>query len=97
MGNFARTGTFLSRDRFLEGFRAKIARLRGGALQGMTETWEKSDGGDVARLAGFGLKIEFTIGPASWACAAEIPSWIPIPQKSIEEKFDQEFGELARL
>jgi hypothetical protein len=97
MGNFARSGSFQNRDRFLEGFRAMIVKLKNGALSGAAETWEKAGDSDVARLAGFGAKIEFTITDRSWSCAAEIPDWIPIPQRMIEEKFDEKFAELSKL
>ncbi len=97
MGSFAREGTFRDRERFLETLRAKLARLRSGALQGTTETWERSGDADVARLSGFGARIEFTIGPAGWRCAAETPAWLPISQAAIEEKFDREFEDLKPL
>jgi hypothetical protein len=61
MAAFERGGTFRDRGLFLEGLRAKLGRLREGALRGVTETWETVDGADVVRLAGFGARIEFTI------------------------------------
>lgn len=73
MGKFHRSGTFQNRERFLEGVKAKLEKLMGGAAQGMTATWEKEGAGDVGRLAGFGAKIEFTVGENSWTCTADIP------------------------
>ena len=120
MGNFARSGTFQNRDRFLEGVKQKLEKMLGGAAQGMTATWEKQGNDDVGRLAGFGARIEFTVGEKSgsddlgrlagfgakieitvkattWECRADIPSWIPIPQTMIEQKFDEKFAELSKL
>ena len=97
MGSFRREGGFQNRDRFLEGVRHKLEKLMGGAAQGMTSTWEKSGAGDVGRLSGFGARIEITVTGTSWVCTADIPSWIPIPQAVIEEKFDEKFAELSKL
>ena len=97
MGSFERSGTFRDRARFPEGVRERLTKLTGGTAQGMTETWEKEGEADVARLAGFGVKIELTIKETSWTCDAQIPDWLPIPQKMIEEKFDKKFGELSDL
>ena len=97
MGTFTRQGTFQNRDAFLAGVRQKLEKLMGGAAQGMTNTWETVEGADVGRLAGFGAKIELTIRAADWSCVADIPAWLPIPQKMIEAKFDEKFAELARL
>ncbi len=97
MGSFRREGTFQSRERFLEGVKQKLEKLMGGAAQGMTSTWEKSGTDDVGRLAGFGARIEITVTDKGWICAADIPSWLPIPQSVIEEKFDEKFAELSKL
>jgi len=97
MGTFKRTGSFQSRDKFLEGVKQKLEKLLGGQAQGMTATWEKSGTDDVGRLAGFGARIEIVVGEKEWACEANIPSWIPIPMSMIEQKFDEKFAELSRL
>jgi len=97
MGSFQRAGTFQNRERFLEGVKVKLSKLMGGAAQGMTETWEKVEGADVARLSGFGARIELTVREKDWSCAADFPSWIPIPQSLIEAKFDEKFSELSKL
>ena len=97
MGSFERSGTFRDREAFLAGVKARLEKLMGGAAQGMSSTWEKSGDADVGRLSGFGAKIELTVGAAGWSCAAEIPSWIPIPQSMIEAKFDEKFKELSNL
>ena len=97
MGTFQRSGTFVNRDKFLEGVKQKLEKLMGGAAQGMTATWEKQGADDVGRLAGFGAKIEFTVGEQRWTCQADIPSWLPIPQSMIEQKFDEKFAELSKL
>ena len=97
MGSFQRSGTFQNRDKFLEGVKQKLEKLMGGAAQGMTATWEKDGAKDVGRLAGFGAKIEFTVAEKDWTCLADIPSWIPIPQSMIEQKFDEKFAELSKL
>ena len=97
MGSFERSGTFHDRRRFLEGVKQKLEKLMGGAAQGMTATWETSDAADVGRLAGFGARIEMTVAEKTWRCRAEVPSWIPIPQSMIEQKFDEKFAELSKL
>lgn len=97
MGTFQRSGTFNDREKFLEGVKQKLEKLMGGAAQGMTSTWEKSGSDDVGRLAGFGAKIEITVNDKGWICAADIPSWLPIPQSVIEQKFDEKFAELSKL
>jgi hypothetical protein len=98
MGTFTRQGTFQDRDAFLAAVRQKLEKLMGGAAQGMTHTWEKGPGGeDIGRLAGFGAKIELTVGASDWTCRADIPAWLPIPQAMIEQKFDEKFAELSRL
>ncbi len=95
MAGFERSGTFRDRARFLEALRERLERLKEGGLRGMTEAWETSGDSDVARLSGFGAKLEFTVGKDSWRCAAELPSWIPIPMSTIEEKFDKEMQGLS--
>lgn len=97
MGSFTRSGTFRDRARFLEGVKAKLEKLMGGAAQGMTNTWEQVEGADIGRLAGFGAKIELTVREKDWTCTADIPSWLPIPQSLIEQKFDEKFGQLGEL
>jgi hypothetical protein len=97
MGSFERSGSFQNRERFLEGVKEKLAKVVGGPGQGMTTTWERSGTDDVGRLAGFGVKIELTVGPSAWRCTAEIPAWLPVPQSLIEQKFDEKFGELGKL
>lgn len=97
MGQFTRQGSFQNRAAFLAGVREKLEKLMGGSAQGMTNTWEVVDGADVGRLAGFGAKIELTVRAADWSCVADIPAWLPIPQKMIEAKFDEKFSELSRL
>ena len=51
MGTFQRSGTFVDRQKFLEGVKQKLEKLLGGAGQGMTATWEKQGSDDVGRLA----------------------------------------------
>ena len=97
MGQFERSGSFQSRERFLEGVKQKLDKLIVGAAQGMTSTWEKSGDADVGRLSGFGARIEITVGEKTWRCTAEIPAWLPIPQSMIEQKFDEKFAELSKL
>ncbi len=110
MGAFNRSGTFSDRVRFLAGLKSKIANLKEGALRGMDETWVEgspagpgalpaSDGQThtLCTISGFGVKVLFTVNERDWACDATIPAWIPIPQSSIEERFDREFNELQGL
>lgn len=97
MGGFRREGSFRDRERFLAGVRAEFDRLLGGPAQGMTQRWERREGADVALLSGFGVRLELVVEEARWTLAAEIPAWLPIPQKAIEEKFDAKFSELGRL
>lgn len=97
MGSFRREGTFRDRGRFLEALRGALSRLREGALRGMTETWERAGDADVARLAGFGARVEFTVSAASWACSVETPDWLPVPQSAVEAKFDEKMAPLAGL
>ena len=96
MGAFERAGTFQNRERFLVGVKEKLGKLMGSG-QGMTSTWEKAGPSDVGVLAGFGARIELAVGESGWTCKAEIPSWLPIPQAMIEQKFDEKFAELSKL
>jgi hypothetical protein len=97
MAGFRREGTFRDRDRFLESLRGALSRLREGALQGMTETWERAGDADVARLAGFGARVEFTVAASSWTCSVEAPPWLPIPLSAVEAKFDEKMAPLHGL
>ena len=97
MAGFTRQGTFKSRERLLEAMRGKLAKLREGALRGFTETWERSGDADLARLSGFGARIEITVEVSSWQCAVTLPAWLPMPQGAIEAKFDQVFADLKDL
>ncbi len=97
MASFERGGTFQDRARFLAGLKEKIARLRDGALRGMGERWEESGAVSTATLSGFGVSVVFEVRATDWSCRAEIPSWLPIPQSAIEEKFDREFEDLKGL
>jgi hypothetical protein len=93
MGSFKREGAFKNREAFLAGLRGKLEKLRDGVMKGATLEW--ADG--TATLEGFGAKVVFVVGDAAWTCAAELPSFIPIPPRMIEAKFDEEFGELKGL
>lgn len=93
MGSFTRKGDFKNRDAFLAALRVKLEKLRDGVLRGATLEW--ADG--RASLEGFGARVEFTVGEAAWTCAAQLPSFIPIPQRMIEAKFDEEFADLKGL
>ena len=96
MGAFTRQGAFQDREKFLAALKSKIAALKDGPLRGMEETW--SDGAtSTATLSGFGVKVVFTVSDRDWSCEASIPSWIPVPQASIEDRFDREFEELKGL
>jgi hypothetical protein len=97
MGAFRREGTFRDRVRFLEALKGALARLREGGLRGMTETWERSGDADVARLSGFGARVEFIVAASSWACAVEMPDWLPLPQSAVEAKFDEKMAPLNGL
>jgi hypothetical protein len=97
VGSFQRSGTFQNRERFLAGVKEKLEKLMGGSAQGMTATWEKDGARDVGRLSGFGARIEMTVEETTWRCLAEIPSWLPIPQSMIEQKFDEKFSQLSKL
>ncbi len=63
----------------------------------MTETWGREGDADVARLSGFGVRVEFTVAEASWKSAVETPDWLPLPQAAIEAKFDEKIAELGGL
>jgi hypothetical protein len=93
MGKFTREGTFKDREAFLAALRGKLEKLRDGVLRGATLEW--ADG--RASLEGFGARVVFQVGDSTWTCAADLPSFIPIPQRMIEAKFDEEFGELKGL
>jgi hypothetical protein len=93
MGQFKREGTFKDRAAFLAALRGKLEKLRDGVLRGATLEWE--DG--RASLEGFGARVAFQVGDSTWTCAADLPSFIPIPLRMIEAKFDEEFGELKGL
>jgi hypothetical protein len=93
MGAFTRSGTFQDRGRFVEALKGKIAKLKDGPLRGMEETWTPGSP-ETCTIAGFGAKVVFTVGAKDWSCDVSIPSWIPIPQASVEERFDREFEDL---
>ncbi len=93
MGKFAREGEFKNREAFLAALRVKLEKLRDGVLRGATLEW--ADG--QAALEGFGARVVFQVGDSKWSCAAELPSFIPIPQRMVEAKFDEEFAELKGL
>ncbi|MBI2901619.1 MAG: hypothetical protein HYY17_15660 [Planctomycetes bacterium] len=94
MGRFRREGAFADREAFLGTLRLRLAHLRSNLLPGMSETWEREDGRDVARVAGYGVVVCFRVGERDWRCDADLPDWLPIPQAVIEEKFDEEFVDL---
>ena len=96
MGSFRREGTFADREDFLGRLRTKLAHLRANVLTGMTEAWEKQSGIDLARIAGYGASMNFRVAEGSWRCDAELPDWLPIPQRVIEQKFDEEFADLLK-
>ena len=93
MGKFTREGEFKNREAFLAALRGKLEKLRDGTLRGSTLAW--TDTG--ASLEGYGARVVFQVGDTKWSCAAELPSFIPIPQRMIEAKFDEEFAELNGL
>jgi hypothetical protein len=89
-------GQFEDRGAFLGSLRTKLTHLRSNILPGMTEVWEQDNGLDLVRLAGLGINVRFKIGTQDWSCEASLPEWLPIPQRKIEEKFDEEFAELLK-
>jgi hypothetical protein len=91
MGSFTRGGPFKDRTRCLQVIRDTIGRLKEGPLRGMQESWE---GDAKVTLSGFGATVLFEIRGAEWACEATMPSWLPIPQSTIEKRFDEEFADL---
>ncbi|HZN62115.1 MAG TPA: hypothetical protein VFC90_06890 [Planctomycetota bacterium] len=93
MGKFTREGEFKNREAFLAALRGKLEKLRDGTLRGSTLTWSETG----ASLEGFGARVVFQVGDSKWSCAAELPSFIPIPQRMVEAKFDEEFAELKGL
>jgi hypothetical protein len=93
MGAFTRSGTFQDRTKFLAGLKSKIGNLKDGALRGMEETWDQGMP-TTCTIAGFGVKVVFTVNEKDWSCEAAVPVWIPIPQAAIEERFDREFDAL---
>ena len=93
MGTFTRQGEFKQRDAFLAALRKKLEKLRDGVMRGATLEWV--DG--TATLEGFGARVVFQVGDSTWTCAAELPAFIPIPQRMVEEKFDREFEDLRGL
>ena len=93
MGSFKREGAFKSREAFLAALKGKLEKLRDGVMRGATLEWT----GGKAVLEGFGARVVFEVAESTWTCAADLPSFIPIPQRMIEAKFDEEFGELKGL
>ena len=93
MGKFTREGEFKNREAFLAALKGKLEKLRDGTLRGTTLAWTDGE----ASLEGFGAKVVFSVGESKWTCAAELPSFIPIPQRMIEAKFDEEFAALNGL
>lgn len=97
MGSFSREGTFKDREKFIAGFKESVAKVMGSGQPGVTETWEQEEGADVGRIAGFGAKVELTVGAETWTCAASFPAWLPIPPSVLEEKLDKKLTELSDL
>jgi len=97
MGNFERSGTFKSRDKFVEGLKGRVGKLRQGALAVMKEEWKKEAGADVALLSGFGVKVRFEVKEKQYACRAELPVFLPIPQSKVEEMVDGLLKDLKDL
>ncbi|MBI2931847.1 MAG: hypothetical protein HYY16_09365 [Planctomycetes bacterium] len=96
MGSFCRSGAFRDRTAFMAALRQRIKKMKEGPLGGFSETW--TDGPvSTGTLTGFGAKLVFTVRASEWTCDAELPSWLPIPQTMIEQKFDREFEELRGL
>jgi hypothetical protein len=93
MKSFSRQGQFKDRDAFIAVLRAKLEKLRDGILRGATLEWAD----DRASIEGFGARVIFNVGPAAWTCEATLPSFLPVSQKTVEAKFDEEFGELKGL
>jgi hypothetical protein len=93
MGTFTREGQFKNRGAFLAALRGKLEKLRDGTLKGTLLAWTDAE----ATLEGFGAKVVFRVGEASWTCEAQLPVFIPIPQRMVEEKFDREFEALKGL
>ncbi len=96
MGTFTRSGQFRDRASFLEALRGKLAKLRDGVLRGFDERWEEGEP-TRATLSGMGARVSFSVGASEWTCTADLPAWIPLPQASIEDKFDREFSDLKGL
>lgn len=94
MGEFRRHGRFGDRTAFLATLRGRLAHLRANVLPGMTEVWEAAPGVDRVRLAGYGATMQFEVADGTWTCRAEIPDWLPVPQRVVEDKFDVEFADL---
>jgi hypothetical protein len=93
MKSFSREGQFKDRDAFIAALRVKLEKLRDGILRGATLEWAD----DRASIEGFGARVIFNVGPAAWTCEATLPSFLPVSQKTVEAKFDEEFGELKGL
>jgi hypothetical protein len=93
MGTFTREGAFKNREAFLAALRGKLDKLRNGVMRGATLEWVEGQ----ATLEGFGARVVFRVGDTQWACDAQLPPFIPIPQKMIEAKFDEEFADLKGL
>ncbi|HEU4339098.1 MAG TPA: hypothetical protein VFS19_03435 [Planctomycetota bacterium] len=93
MGSFKREGTIKNREAFLAALKGKLEKLRDGVMRGATLEWKDGH----ATLEGFGARVVFQVGDAKWTCDAQLPPFIPIPQRMIEAKFDEEFKELNGL
>jgi hypothetical protein len=93
MGTFTREGTFRDKAAFFAALRGKLEKLRDGTLRGSTLVFT----GEEASLEGFGAKVVFKVGDSTWTCVADLPSFIPVPQRMIEAKFDEEFSGLNGL
>jgi len=93
MGKFTREGGIKNRAAFLAALRGKLEKLRDGTLRGTTLNWSDAE----STLEGFGARVVFRVGESQWTCEAQLPSFIPIPQRMVEAKFDEEFAELNGL
>ena len=88
MGEFTRSGSFQNREKFLEALKARLEKMKSGALSGFTEKYSKEGEKDIATLQGMGATVRFEVAASSWECVATLPAWLPIPQSMVENMFD---------
>jgi hypothetical protein len=95
MPEVKREGTFKNREKFVEGLRGVITKLRSGPLSAMKEEWKEQGKETVATLKGMGVTVDFTVREKAWSCEADVPFFMP--KGPVEDMLDRALAGLKDL